>query len=155
MEQDTVNTNKKLDLTNDQLEIIEDAIRATFKQGKRAGSVDEEGNFGCLYRGDEGTKCLLGHMIPDSEYKGSFDEQVVGVSYVIAAVPTLSFVFTGDVTYRTRNQLEILQGCHDGATGGNFKLGLIINIKDNIEKGLLSKQLNKVVDELKKEYEAS
>lgn len=155
MKQDTMTTNKKLDLTKEQLEIIEDAVRATFKQGKRAGSRDDRGNFGCKYRGEGGTKCLVGHMIPDSEYKPSFDGQTVNVDSIVDYVPTLSPTFEGAVNSYARRQLSTLQGCHDEATDSDFKLGLIRDIKNSIEEGLLSKQLNKVVEELKKEYRAS
>ena len=44
------------------------------KQGKQA-TID---GHGCAYRGDNGTKCAVGCLIPDSEYREEFEGWPVG-----------------------------------------------------------------------------
>lgn len=48
---------------------VETAIRALYKQGRR--SVDAGGY--CRYRGYGGTKCAVGMLIPDEDYKSDFE----------------------------------------------------------------------------------
>lgn len=43
------------------------------KQGKRSMRRDSEGRLGCAYRGDDGSKCAIGVLIPDSDYLPSFE----------------------------------------------------------------------------------
>ena len=40
------------------------------KQGCQSLGSDD---FVCMYRGDNGTKCALGHSIPDAEYRSAFE----------------------------------------------------------------------------------
>lgn len=73
----------------------------------------------CAYRGCNGYKCAIGHLIPDSEYYTALEGE--SLLAVTQAVPTLKS-FKGDVTF-----LRDLQNAHDGASEtfaflGTFKM---------------------------------
>lgn len=69
----------------------------------------------CAFRGCNGYKCAIGHLIPDNEY--SQDLEGASLLDVTQAVPSLKS-FQGDVSF-----LYDLQGAHDGASESFTFLG--------------------------------
>lgn len=63
------------------------------------GYVRSEGRGTCLYRGPAGTKCLIGHVIPDAKYDPKWDspdsEQSGGVAACMGD-PNFSSMFATD-----------------------------------------------------------
>lgn len=57
----------------DKQEIFDFVISKLHEQGKQC--VDELGN--CRYRGPNGMKCAIGHLIPDDSYREYFESQSV------------------------------------------------------------------------------
>lgn len=53
-------------------EMFETVARHLFAQGKRAGVENEEGDFSCLYRAPDGTKCAIGCLLTDEQYAAVF-----------------------------------------------------------------------------------
>lgn len=49
-------------------EIFDTVARHIFKQGVPGGYTNEENFFCCQYRGEEGTSCAVGCLIPDEVY---------------------------------------------------------------------------------------
>lgn len=73
----------------------------------------------CAYRGSNGNKCAIGHLIPDNEYYPSIEG--LYLLTVVETVPTLKS-FQGDMTF-----LRDLQNAHDSASEafsflGTFKM---------------------------------
>lgn len=64
------------------LEAIKKAIKLTYQQGER--SVDSDGN--CLYRGERGLKCAVGHLIADEHYNPSLEGNNVTRECVLNAL---------------------------------------------------------------------
>lgn len=96
------------------------AIRAMLKQGKR--SVDSEDKIACRYRGPNGLKCAIGHLIPDDLY----DEVDMESNTALYVFHILGL--TGDaLTY-----LDSLQSCHDYANDNNFVESFTKNVKEEL-----------------------
>lgn len=97
------------------------AIEATLKQGEQ--SIEESGKT-CLYRGENGLKCLVGHMIPDEAYREDFESYTAGTIEIRAAL---------GVTDEQGEILEILQQCHDKMgnlpRGKAFQDAFVHNVK--------------------------
>lgn len=106
---------KDKDYTEEEvIEMVRFAIRAMLKQGKRSTNSE-----GCMYRGPEGTKCAIGHLIPDELY----DEVEMESNAALYVFHILGL--TGDaLTY-----LDNLQSCHDYANDYNFVESFTKNIK--------------------------
>lgn len=94
---------------------IKEAILAVIAQGKH--SVDVDGT--CMYRGPDGLKCVVGHMISDEEYSPELE----GSS---ACSVEISNLVPGHTGY---NLLE-LQHCHDSALDNDF----VNSFKANLRK---------------------
>lgn len=57
-------------------EMFDIAAKHLLKQNKQCGYFDDEQNkFRCLYRGDDGTKCAIGALIPDELYCESMENK--------------------------------------------------------------------------------
>lgn len=96
-------------------EIFDKVYTELSKQG--VPSVDPYGN--CLYRGPNGTKCAVGHLIPDELYdeemnKLAVDDLPHSVLYHIGVTP--------DYSYGVMNLLRTLQDVHDMALTVSFQL---------------------------------
>lgn len=61
----------------DKQEIFNKAIRALHAQPQK--SYDEFTGT-CFYRGPEGIKCAIGHLIPDEEYNPKFEGEIPSFS---------------------------------------------------------------------------
>ena len=75
-------------------------------RAQRCRSVKFNEKFGreiCAYRGDNGMKCGIGHLIPDDEYQPVYDEDALRARYVMA--PALEGL--------PRDLLTSLQTTHD------------------------------------------
>lgn len=75
------------------------------EQKVAAGTVTARGNFVCRYRGDNGAKCAVGHLIPDENYDPEFEGSGV---YTLA-----SRLACPSEIKRHENLLGSLQSIHD------------------------------------------
>jgi hypothetical protein len=86
--------------------------------------VDLDGN--CLYRGDQGTKCAIGCLIPDDVYKPEMEN--LGVMDVLRKFPGVTTLFLGiDIESKDILFLSVLQDLHDNDS--KFR-----NLSDNVDK---------------------
>ena len=60
-------------------QVFETVATHLFMQGNRAMDT---GNT-CVYRGMDGTKCAMGVLVPDSAYDKKWDDDGVGVGFVL------------------------------------------------------------------------
>ena len=88
--------------------IFDTAVNGIRKQGKR--SVDDIGR--CMYRGPNGCKCAVGHMIPDDKYD-SFIENLPAAHPSVLQRIDKKFEISDDQTPDERTFLKELQQCHD------------------------------------------
>lgn len=65
-----------------------------------------DGQGSCLYRGPNGTKCAIGHLIPDHLYDESFEDRM---AY------SLSVALAAGIPYELTNFAGELQALHDDA----------------------------------------
>lgn len=95
-------------------QIVEKSVKGVLMQGCRslaAGSEDI-----CAYRGINGSKCAIGHLIDDQYYDPSFEGQNLYNMSVQRAV-SKSLLGTGDTLPRKLSNLLIyLQSAHDSST---------------------------------------
>ncbi len=93
-------------------EIFDTSVTALLKQGRR--SVKPSGY--CMFRGPNGTKCAVGHLIPDDDYDPRMDQTLgedgLGNSYTLELVAQK--LETG------QSFLFGLQRCHDKSSDTNF-----------------------------------
>jgi hypothetical protein len=61
----------------------------------------------CSYRGDSGSKCAIGHLIPDQEYNDRFDSFPMSLVDLCKIVENLKEM---EISF-----LNLLQNAHDGA----------------------------------------
>lgn len=91
-------------------EALNKVMRFAYKQNEQCLS----GVKGCLYRGDNGQKCFVGHMIPDDEYSSSIEGKLAGEVLIkfpkIAAILEIEGMCNGEMMAFW----EHLQGIHDG-----------------------------------------
>lgn len=112
---------KDKDYTEEEvIEMVRFAISAMLEQGKR--SVDSEDKIACRYRGPEGTKCAIGHLIPDELY----DEVEMESNTALYVFHILGLTGSA-LTY-----LDHLQSCHDYATDDNFIESFTKNVKEEL-----------------------
>lgn len=74
-------------------------------------SFDHAGGM-CLYRGEGGAKCAIGHLIPDASYRKEFEEKGI---VALLGDPSLNFIARGDESDEMVQLLEDLQSVHDHA----------------------------------------
>lgn len=93
-------------------DIFDTGVRGVLKQ--RAPSIDpESGN--CLYRGPNGLKCLIGHIIPDHWINEHFNADDLCLSTIIDRLKDGNII-EGWVSY---GALNTLQQSHDYAQRDN------------------------------------
>lgn len=80
-------------------------------------SVDDV-DVHCMYRGENGLKCAIGHCIPDEEYREEF-ECIDGIFAIMNGVSSLKGM--------TLHFLKHLQDCHDNATSPENMKSRLIN----------------------------
>lgn len=111
-------------------ETVKNAILATYKQGQQ--SVNENGF--CMYRGPNGLKCVVGHMIPDEKYKASFESAGGGQGSELDSPHQIELreVLGVKETDWEFALLGSLQNCHDkpGLENLDFKSKFRINIRN-------------------------
>ncbi len=88
------------------------AAAAVILQGSR--SVDKHGE--CVYRGTEGRKCAVGHMIADEHYYADLEGRPSHNSEVRAAASASLGV--GVLSLQQINELQFLQEWHDDVGDG-------------------------------------
>jgi hypothetical protein len=105
-------------------EIFDYVVQRLLQQGKRSMTGEE----GCKYRGDGGTRCALGWLIPDDLYRPEMDDFHCSwnvqdlLRHGIPAITALG----NDLAYK-------MQRAHDHASDhipGLFKTTLLENMKD-------------------------
>jgi hypothetical protein len=100
-----------------QQEIFNKVATHLITQGVQATSVMGSGYPSCAYRGDNGTMCAAGCLIPDEEYKSWFE----GLPWdkVGHTIPSLA-----SLTDRDHELINSLQGVHDTDSSWRFIDGL-------------------------------
>ncbi|MGB0800112.1 MAG: hypothetical protein ACPGRD_12415, partial [Planktomarina sp.] len=85
---------------------------------KQGVSSSRDNGQVCLYRGPNNTACLIGHLIPDEEYKPYFDEDCPTIQEVLRRA------FNIDYDTDIEDAWLAFQSCHDYAARdemeGNF-----------------------------------
>lgn len=109
---------KDKDYTEEEvIEMVRFAIRAMLEQGKRSTNSE-----GCMYRGPNGLKCAIGHLIPDNLY----DEVDMESNTALYVFHILGLTGSA-LTY-----LDNLQSCHDYANDYNFIESFTKNVKGKL-----------------------
>lgn len=93
-----------LSLTPTAQEIFDKVLNHLRTQGKAA--VDDEGT--CAYRGEGGTSCAVGCLIPDALYSSEFENKAVAADVFKKTLEALGL--TGHIKL-----LRSLQSAHDGS----------------------------------------
>jgi len=103
-----------------------------FVVGKGERSCIADGG-GCAYRGECGTKCGIGLLIPDDKYSPRFE----GVS---VSGGSFAYVFQQHELLQVLNELGFggdqmgflteLQRCHDGASGRDFHKKIELSLRN-------------------------
>lgn len=140
----TQTTNIKLNKV--QLNALENAVIATYEQGERAGA-DEGAGFICKYRGANNTKCLVGQMMADEDYKEEFDDGYIDLDLIVA---------NGVIKNFGINEYELLytlQVCHDEAGRIDFKGDFLANLERAYDDNKLPFELGNVINKLREDYE--
>lgn len=94
----------------------QEAFNHILRAARAAGYVrSEDGNDNCRYRGPGGTRCLVGHILPDSEYVAAFEGhpvEALAEEGIPAGTPFAGWGEPDDI----RSPLGLLvemQSCHD------------------------------------------
>ena len=93
-------------------EAFDKSVTALLKQNKKS----EDGRK-CMYRGPEGRKCAIGHLIPDSIYDPSMERK--GVNVLRYEFPEVADLLE-DVNIELLNQLQLI---HDTTPPKAWELG--------------------------------
>lgn len=90
-------------------EALQQAFDKAYLGLKAQGFERSHENEVCLYRGPDGKKCALGHLIPDDQYRHDMEGR--GVGWILRNFPeALPLELHND---RTMRDLRRLQQCHD------------------------------------------
>lgn len=100
-------------------EIFDKAVGGVVAQGGPSSGVTEELTAVCLclYRGDNGRKCAVGHLIDDSAYSSELEGQNVSDEKVRWAVENS---VGRELSRREVEMLVDLQAAHDQGYGEDF-----------------------------------
>ena len=97
---------KEIEIMNQQ-EIFDKVATHLITQGVQATSVKESGGYpSCAYRGDNGTMCAAGCLIPDEEYNPEFE----GLDWVDVEIEIPSLA---SLTFEGHDLISSLQIVHD------------------------------------------
>jgi hypothetical protein len=105
-------------LTVEQRALVKLAIDRVIEQGCQSGDRDEDGDYQCLYRGPNGTKCAVGHLIADELYTPEIEQLSVRTDEIRELVQLSNPNVLLD--HRLVCVLNTVQHCHDVAAPGNF-----------------------------------
>lgn len=111
-------------IPNTSQEIFDYVIQRLLEQGKRSMTGEE----GCKYRGDGGTRCALGWLIPDDLYRAEMDD--FHCSWNVGDLLRHDFPA---ITALGHALAEDMQRAHDQASDhipGLFKTTFLENMKD-------------------------
>ena len=84
-------------------EVFNQVAHHLLTQKVRSVGKDSDGNGGCKYRGDNGTKCAAGCLIADDEYEPAFED------YAWNSLATVQKVVTNEHSAL----IQTLQQVHD------------------------------------------
>ena len=93
------------------LETVRFVRDALLKQGQKSINEErsrEDGETLCMYRGDNGCKCAIGHLIPDENYKPSLENKPYNDSRVLEAAG-----LPASLTNAQRRLYSSMQDIHD------------------------------------------
>lgn len=112
------------------------AIKATVKQGKQSREVGTTLSL-CQYRGPDGCKCIVGHMLTDEAYRPSFEHTDV-CSIELQDAVSASMGIEMPLKNGELDILVLLQQLHDGHA---HELVWLQVFKDHIKSRVASKLL--------------
>lgn len=118
-------------------EIFDYVFESVVKQGKP--SRNNSNDCLCLYRGEGGTKCAIGFLIPDSKYKKAYED--LSISNIMRTLG-----YDKDANVAKFNFLADLQRAHDKASayGDDFVPEFVFNMNNVADKHTLKRD---VIDE--------
>lgn len=100
-------------LTVEQRALLKLAIDKVIEQGCKSGGYDEDSDYQCLYRGPNGTKCAVGHLIADEFYTPELEQLSVRTDelkdVLRASNPNVL------IDHLVIDLLSEVQYCHDSA----------------------------------------
>jgi len=112
------------------------------------GKPSRNGRGGCAYRGECGTKCGVGLLIPDDKYDTTFE----GVSVPSVKPLDSSYGLQQRVLLRVLSELGFandqigflskLQECHDCASASNFHTEIELSLRDLADRYGLTVPVN-------------
>lgn len=97
--------------------LVNESIKLVLEQNER--SVNVQGN--CMYRGPNGLKCAIGHLIPDELYSPEME----GMS----ARMVIEGVLEIPLTKEQGNLFNALQRSHDFAKNADFNESFNCNLR--------------------------
>lgn len=74
---------------------FEKMVRGLHQQGRKSG-IRENGRLTCQYRGDGGTKCAVGFLIPDDEYNSDIEGETCNPGTMAGRLLRELYGCTGD-----------------------------------------------------------
>jgi len=107
------------------------SIRAVIAQGKK--SVNDEDL--CMYRGFDGLKCAIGHLIPDSKYSPYIEDKVLVSGRVVEELFPKKYKTDSNWI----NLFTTLQTQHDNAVNNEFVSSFKGRVGNAISEGMLPK----------------
>lgn len=109
------------------------AINATYEQG--TASIRSQGSPSCAYRGYNGSKCVVGHLINDDYYRDELEGESVEDIGVLDAVENSMGMVLNDEQVKV---LGLLQAAHDIANRlGDFRQNFTDLIQEYVQDGRL------------------
>jgi hypothetical protein len=100
--------------------IFNEVAVALVAQGVRSVSED---NRQCRYRGAGGTKCAMGHLIPDELYSADFEGMLASSLLISSRGRDIAHLLSVNTNPNESDDLmflDDLQRCHDRAEYGDF-----------------------------------
>lgn len=91
-------------------EIFNLSVTGVVNQGGPS-RIDDDLDFGCAYRGDDGRKCGIGHLIKDEDYNPVSDKESLSIWSVIEKGFLPEYI--PQTTIEEKNFLNDMQEGHD------------------------------------------
>lgn len=107
----------------DRQEVFNTVYTKLRAQGKRS-IVLEGAHQRCRYRGEGGTRCAIGHLIPDELYSEELEGLNVGQTYSNPEIENIDDVLRnifGELTELDIHFLSVLQRAHDNWTDATLR----------------------------------
>ena len=137
------------------------AFVGLYRQGKPSMGKVRDGfhpadEIQCAYRGNGGTCCAVGFLIPDRNYRVSLEGNSAGVEEVVAAISSKykdgDYVGSLDRSFLEKMQTQIRDGLWDGTDRVNereFRADLVRRAEQFVEETELKVDVNLLVKEAK------